>query len=116
MLNETDVLMDHVVRELVRLQCQVETLQQTIVELLPVEVQEIPAIEILDHTTIAIVNRGQQGHDVYVCGEFGILTTEKQGGSKQKRAARQHRQCSYTCDDRARMQRISDRAHYPENS
>jgi hypothetical protein len=44
MLNETDVLMDHVVRELVRLQCQVETLQQTIVELLPVEVQEIPAI------------------------------------------------------------------------
>jgi hypothetical protein len=35
LLNETDVLMDHVVRELVRLQCQVEALQQTIIELLP---------------------------------------------------------------------------------
>jgi hypothetical protein len=35
LLSETDVLMDHVVRELVRLQCQVEALQQTIIELLP---------------------------------------------------------------------------------
>jgi hypothetical protein len=35
--SETDVLMDHVVRELVRLQCQVETLQQTVLELLPVQ-------------------------------------------------------------------------------
>ena len=40
--SETDVLMDHVVRELVRLQCQVEVLQQTILELLPA--QEGPAI------------------------------------------------------------------------
>jgi hypothetical protein len=31
-LSETDVLMDHVVRELVRLQCQVEALQQTILD------------------------------------------------------------------------------------
>jgi hypothetical protein len=44
LLGETDVLMDHVIRELVRLQCQVEALQQTIVELLPAEAQEIPAI------------------------------------------------------------------------
>jgi hypothetical protein len=43
-LNETDVLMDHVIRELIRLQCQVEALQQTIVDLLPAEAQEIPAI------------------------------------------------------------------------
>jgi hypothetical protein len=42
-LNEIDVLMDHVIRELVRLQCQVEALQQTIVELLPAP-QEVPAI------------------------------------------------------------------------
>jgi hypothetical protein len=33
--NETDVLMDHVVRELVRLQRQVESLEQAILELLP---------------------------------------------------------------------------------
>lgn len=32
---ETDVLMDHVVRELVRLQCQVEALENTLLELLP---------------------------------------------------------------------------------
>src|SRR5262249_61277890 len=32
---ELDVLLDHVVRELVRLQSQVEGLQQTILELLP---------------------------------------------------------------------------------
>jgi len=37
LLSETDVLMDHVVRELVRLQCQVEALQQTILELLPAQ-------------------------------------------------------------------------------
>jgi hypothetical protein len=32
---ETDALMDHVVRELVRLQCQVEALQQAVLERLP---------------------------------------------------------------------------------
>jgi hypothetical protein len=42
--NETDVLMDHVIRELVRLQCQVEVLQQTIVALVPVDPLEVPAI------------------------------------------------------------------------
>ena len=42
LLNETDVLMDHVIRELVRLQHQVETLQQTVIELLPAP--EVPAI------------------------------------------------------------------------
>jgi hypothetical protein len=40
--DETNVLMDHVVRELVRLQCQVEALQQTILDLVPA--QEGPAI------------------------------------------------------------------------
>src|SRR4051794_18721924 len=40
--NETDVLMDHVVRELVRLQCQVESLERTVLELLPA--QDRPAI------------------------------------------------------------------------
>jgi hypothetical protein len=40
--NETDVLMDHVVRELVRLQCQVEALQQTILDSIPA--REGPAI------------------------------------------------------------------------
>src|SRR5262249_6783362 len=44
LLGETDVLMDHVIRELVRLQCQVEALQETIAELLPVAAQEDPAI------------------------------------------------------------------------
>ncbi len=46
LLNETDVLMDHVIRELVRLQCQVESLQQTIIELLPAPATapEAPAI------------------------------------------------------------------------
>ena len=44
LLNETDVLMDHVVRELVRLQCQVEELEQTLVELLPARAREMPAI------------------------------------------------------------------------
>jgi hypothetical protein len=44
LLGETDVLMDHVIRELVRLQCQVEALEQTIVELLPAHAQEVPAI------------------------------------------------------------------------
>jgi hypothetical protein len=42
-LNETDVLMDHVVRELVRLQCQVEALHDAIVEGLPVP-RQLPAI------------------------------------------------------------------------
>jgi hypothetical protein len=40
--NETDVLMDHVVRELVRLQRQVEALEQAIIGLLPPH--ETPAI------------------------------------------------------------------------
>src|SRR3954454_18686983 len=31
--HETDVLMDHVVRELVRLQCQVESLEQAVLDL-----------------------------------------------------------------------------------
>lgn len=35
LVTETDVLMDHVIRELVRLQYQVDALQQTILELLP---------------------------------------------------------------------------------
>jgi hypothetical protein len=35
LVTETDVLMDHVIRELVRLQQQVEALQQTVIELLP---------------------------------------------------------------------------------
>jgi hypothetical protein len=35
--SETDVLMDHLFRELVRLQCQVESLQQTILELVPAQ-------------------------------------------------------------------------------
>jgi hypothetical protein len=34
--------MDHVVRELIRLQCQVEALQQTLIERLPAP--EVPAI------------------------------------------------------------------------
>lgn len=44
--NETDVLMDHVVRELVRLQCQVEALQQTVLELLPAQERRAIAGEI----------------------------------------------------------------------
>jgi hypothetical protein len=45
LLNESDVLMDHVVRELVRLQCQVEALQQTILDRLPAPLEaEGPAI------------------------------------------------------------------------
>ena len=40
--DETNVLMDHVVRELVRLQCQVESLERTVLELLPA--QDRPAI------------------------------------------------------------------------
>jgi hypothetical protein len=42
LVTETDVLMDHVIRELVRLQYQVDALQQTIIELLPAP--EVPAI------------------------------------------------------------------------
>jgi hypothetical protein len=44
LLGETDVLMDHVIRELVRLQCQVEVLQQTLMEHLATQVPEAPAI------------------------------------------------------------------------
>jgi hypothetical protein len=41
--NETDVLMDHVVRELVRLQRQVESLEQAVLELLP-QHRQAPAV------------------------------------------------------------------------
>jgi hypothetical protein len=44
LLGETDVLMDHVIRELVRLQCQVEVLQQTLMDYLAMQVPETPAI------------------------------------------------------------------------
>jgi hypothetical protein len=48
LLNETDVLMDHVIRELVRLQCRVEALQQILVDYIATEGQgqghEPPAI------------------------------------------------------------------------
>src|SRR5206468_1214678 len=42
--NETDVLMDHVVRELVRLQCQVESLEQAILDLVPAREGQGPVI------------------------------------------------------------------------
>jgi hypothetical protein len=44
LLGESDVLMDHVIRELVRLQCQVEALQQTLMEYLATQAPETPAI------------------------------------------------------------------------
>src|SRR4029077_7255981 len=37
---ETDVLMDHVVRELVRLQCQVEAMQQVLLDFVAAQTQE----------------------------------------------------------------------------
>jgi hypothetical protein len=44
LLGETDVLMDHVIRELVRLQCQVESMQQILVEYIAAQAQESPPI------------------------------------------------------------------------
>jgi hypothetical protein len=44
LLQETDVLMDQVVRELIRLQDQVQAMQQVLMELLAAQAHEVPAI------------------------------------------------------------------------